>query len=106
LARVEGLHVATILPGHGRSSRDAEDVVASQRAHCAVQRERVLHALGKPMSAFEIWQSIHHENPPVDICQGILETVSYLDELRDDGRVTLEERKEYDTYSTPHRTEG
>ena len=100
LDRIEGLQAGIVLPGHGHPSSDVGAIVARRRTQCQERRRQVLGALGQRMTAFDVWESTHDSDRPANLRQGVLEVMSYLDYLRDEGRATMEPGDQHDRYSS------
>jgi len=93
------LDIREVLPGHGPPANDAGVLIARDRANLAEGRESLSAALEEGnQTVYELWSRSAGVFQSYDVLTGIEVVMSYLDALRDEGRVYQSERGGVITY--------
>jgi glyoxylase-like metal-dependent hydrolase (beta-lactamase superfamily II) len=101
LEKVERMDVSLILPGHGEEIRDAKELIQKVFTNCENRRKKILSTLSRRgKTPYEIAVELFFENSPYRVSFGKTpEVLGYLEILREEGKVRLEEKGGKDYYS-------
>jgi glyoxylase-like metal-dependent hydrolase (beta-lactamase superfamily II) len=94
LARLEALHPALVLPGHGEAPEDGVGRIRELRAAADAETETVRALLGgEPRSCWEVVDARYpdREMPPSTRMLALRETLAHLDRLAAAGRAVVRE---------------
>jgi glyoxylase-like metal-dependent hydrolase (beta-lactamase superfamily II) len=107
LKKIENLETRLLLPGHGEEIDDPKGLLQKVFDHHRQRMEHILSVLGDlEKTPYEITAELFPGVPPFEIFLGISEVLGHLQILKEQGRVTAEEKGGRDIYRLEQNPEA